>query len=189
MRASVPALPARRRARMNTALKRKDRCELRAHVVRGVARDAAEQRQEPGAVRGARAVVALLVGEGRERVQPVLDVAGEEGAARAARAEAPCVARRRLVVAVVEVCSPARVASFRVGVEEAREREAELYEAALRAYGSLRRDDGHAVAQPEDDRRGAVNRSGACLIGQPCGVVEVREQLAGEEGAKVGAVV
>src|SRR5215213_4631941 len=156
--------------------------------MRGVARDAAEQWQESGAVRRARAVVALLVGEGGERVQPVLDVAGEEVAAGAARAEAPGVARRRLVVAVVEVGRPARVAPLRVGVEDARERNAELYEAALRADGSLRRDDGHAVAESEDDRGRPVNRGGVGRARQPGGVVEVREQLPCEEEAQVGAV-
>src|ERR1043165_5234649 len=52
----------------------KYRGQFGANVVRRVARYPAEERQRAEAVRRARAVVALLVGEGDERIELVVDV-------------------------------------------------------------------------------------------------------------------
>src|ERR1044072_7932932 len=98
-------------------LKRKDCRKLGANVVRGVARDAAEQRQQAHAGIRACAVVTFLVGKRYPLVPFVLDIAGEEIAAAAAQAKPSRITRFRLIEDVVEKRSPTGVASFRIRIE------------------------------------------------------------------------
>src|SRR5689334_11790826 len=103
-------------------LERKDCRKLRTDVVRREARDAAKQRQRSAVHISARAVVTLLVAKRHPLVPLVLNVTREQIAAIAARAKPSRVLRINLVVAVIKISGPTRVASFRVRIEETRQR-------------------------------------------------------------------
>src|SRR5690349_17778594 len=132
--------------------KRKDGRKLRANVVRSVARDPAKQRQQPRASIRTRSVVTLFVSKRDPLVPFVLNVAGEQVATSTTQTEAPCIARFRLIETVVDESSPTGVSSFRIGVEQPRQRKPELNKATLRTDWSLRRDDRNTVVEAESDR-------------------------------------
>jgi len=77
-------------------------------------RDAAKQRQQgyAHAIGGARAIVALLVRERDPLIELVLQIARNQIAPRATRPEPARIARCRLVVAIVKICRPARIAAL-----------------------------------------------------------------------------
>src|SRR5262249_39081243 len=118
-------------------LKSKDGRKLRSNVVRGKARNSAKQGQQSSAEISACPVVTLLITKRHPLVPLVLNVAREEIAAIATRAESSRVARHHLIVAVVEESSPAGIASCGIGIEDSRQRKADLNETALGAHWSL----------------------------------------------------
>src|SRR6185369_6659950 len=170
-------------------LERKDCRKLRANIVRGITRDATEQRQQAHARIRACTVVTFLVCKRYPLVPFVLDIAGEEIAAPAAQTKPSRITRFRLIEAVVKERGPTRVASLRIRIEYSRQRKAELNKAALRAHGSLWRHDSKTVIQSKGNCRCAIDRSRGGDAGQSRSVVEVGEQLPGEEETQIGAAV
>src|SRR5438445_9003445 len=117
----VRALTAKEAAASLFQLESKDRGKLRSNVVCGEARDSAKQRQRARAIVGTRTIIALFVSKRHPLVPLVLNISGEQIAASPPGAKAPGIARRRLIIAIVNVSGPSGVASFWIGVENARQ--------------------------------------------------------------------
>ena len=81
--------------------------------------------------------------------------------------------REDLIAAVIKERSPTGVASFRIGVEDSRERKSELNKSTLCTHRSLWRNHGNAVVESKDNCRRAVDRSRRSNTRQSSRVVEV----------------
>src|SRR6266511_470011 len=129
-------------------LERKDRRKFGSNIVGRETRDAAEQWQGcPSAIGCTRAIVSLFISEGDPLIQLVLNVAREEIAARSTGAKSPRISRGRLVVPVIDIRCPARIASFWIGVKDARQRKTKLDKSTLPANWSLCSNGRNPVAQ------------------------------------------